>query len=281
MDHISAFGSLLKYGLPGLALGLFLGAIAGIVAKNLTSLTVDALKVCFKYATILFALTCVANVVPLFLDYLSGQRNSRMTIAVNVEPSFGEKYPQAVAHMKTDLTPHPADNHVDVSTHGTNSTVYVDVTAMGDVMDQLLHNNVDLKTQVSMLQKGNDERAKLYAAIVPAPQAVRDTVDKVMNAADSSAVATDTCRKSNAALCGWAHLAAGNAQAAQVSFTAAAGDPAVPKEQAASAQNGLGYTYLTEGRTVEAIQQTKSAAVAGDHGASVQLQAIKRTVKGI
>jgi hypothetical protein len=271
---ITAIGSLLKYGLPGLVLGLFLGAIGGVVGRKLTDLTVEALRICFKYALFLVILTCIANVVPLVLDYLAQQRSARMTIAVNVAPSLGKNYPNAVAHVSTDLTPHPISNQVDVSTHGTNSTVKVDVSDIAKELKDLGLANADLKSKVSMLKSAADQNAKLYATMMPAPQAIRDTVTKVVTSSDGPATAADTCRTANQALCGWARLATGNIQAAQASFTAASVVGNLPKDQVASAQNGLGYTYLTQGNTSEAILQTTQAANAGDHGAAKQLQAI-------
>jgi Tfp pilus assembly protein PilF len=58
-------------------------------------------------------------------------------------------------------------------------------------------------------------------------------------------------------------------------LTLVSADSALPKDQAASARNGLGYAYLTEGNVSEAIMQTSKAVKAGDQGAVKQLQAIK------
>jgi hypothetical protein len=270
--NIAALGSLLKYGLPGLALGLVLGIVLGIVGKKLTKLTNEALKVCFRYATVFILLVGIFNTVPLVLNYLDLQKSSRMTIAVNVEPSLGKNFPNAVAHISSELTPNPTGNLVDVSTHGAASVVSVDVTDIAKAMKSLGLANAELKTR---LQRVEDEHATVYAATMTTTPAIRETIAKVIAAPDRTATANLTCRTENSALCGWAHMANGNVQAAKASFATAAADSAVPKDQAASARNGLGYAYLTEGNVSEAIMQTSKAVKAGDQGAVKQLQAIK------
>lgn len=266
--NIAALGSLLKYGLPGLVLGLVLGIILGIVGKKLNKLTNEALKVCFRYAAVFILLVGIFNTVPLVLNYLDLQRSSRMTIAVNVEPSLGKNFPNAVAHISSELTPSPTGNLVDVSTHGAASVVSVDITDIAKAMKSLGLANAELK-------RVEDEHAKVYAATMTTTPAIRKTIAKVIAAPDGAATANLTCRTENSALCGWAHMANGNVQAAKASFAIAAADSAVPKDQAASARNGLGYAYLTEGNVSEAIMQTSKAVNAGDQGAVKQLQAIK------
>lgn len=195
-----------------------------------------------------------------------------MTIAVNVEPSLGKNYPQAVAHISSQLTPNPVGNLVEVSTHGTASVVKIDVTDIAKAMDTLGLANVELQSRI---QKIEDEHAKVYAATMTTTPAIRETIARVIAAPDGTSSAIETCRTENSALCGWAHMANGNVQAAKASFASAAADSAVPKDEAASAQNGLGYAYLTEGNTSEAIVQTSKAVEAGDKGAVKQLEAIK------
>lgn len=269
---ITALGSLLKYGLSGLALGLVLGILLGIVGKKITRLTNEALRVCLRYATVLIFLVGIFSAVPIILNYLDLQKSSRMTIAVNVEPSLGKNYPQAVAHISSELTPNPVGNRVDVSTHGTASAVRIDVTDIARAMDKLGLANAELKSRIQSVE---DEHAKIYAATMTTTPAIRETIAKVIAAPDGTSTATETCRTENSALCGWAHMANGNVQAAKSSFATAAADSAVPKDQAASAQNGLGYAYLTEGNTSEAIMQTSKAVKAGDKGAVKQLEAIR------
>lgn len=71
---ITALGSLLKYGLSGLALGLVLGILLGIVGKKLTKVTNDALRVCFRYAAIFILLVGAFSAVPIVLNYLDLQK---------------------------------------------------------------------------------------------------------------------------------------------------------------------------------------------------------------
>jgi hypothetical protein len=271
---VTALGSLLKFGLPGLVLGLVLGIIPGVLSNKISEVQHRTLATCFKYATVLFGFVCLVNGITLYLNYLSETKNSRMTVAINVQPSFGKDFPNAVPRISTDLTPTTVDNRVDVSTRGTNSVVKVDISDMRMLLDRFDRENAEKTAEISAMRATGEERAKLYAAIIQTPIGVHEAINKVLAAQDGSAVAEETCRESNHVLCGWAHLANGNISAAQASFNAAATDTSVPHDQVVSAKVGLGYTLLTEGKTSDALKLTKEAAMTGDEGATKQLKAI-------
>jgi hypothetical protein len=271
---VTALGTLLKFGLPGLALGLVLGVIPGVLRKKVSETQHRTLATCFKYAVILFGLVCVVNGITLYFKYLDDGRIARMTVAVDVQPSFGKDFPKAAPRISTDLSPKPIGGRVDVSTRGTNSVVHVDVSDMRTLLINLYQANARKDEQIVALQANNEEVAKLYASIIQTPSAVHGTINKVLAAQNGVAVAKETCRESNHVFCGWARLASGDVSAAQASFSAAASDASLPDDQAASAQVGLGYTLLIEGKASEAFEQTKKAAKTGDEGATKQLRAI-------
>ncbi|ULU25439.1 hypothetical protein [Dyella terrae] len=272
-------GSLLQYGLPGLALGLVGGIITGIIGKRVTEQQHATLRTCLKYAVILLIVCAVAGAFSSVLDYLKGEHNPRITISVEVKPDLEGLVSNSAPLIETHLTPKPTGNLVDVSPDGPDSVVKVNVAKLGDYLKQLKTDNDQLHAQVTTNAVANSDRAKLFAAIVPTPPSVKSSIDKVFASAQPAAAADTVCRERNQAQCGWAKLATGDVQAASASFTEAVSDSSLPHDQVASATSGLGYTKLTEGKTAEAASLIKQAAAAGDLGATKQLNAVQEASK--
>jgi hypothetical protein len=272
-------GSLLQYGLPGLALGLVGGIITGIVGKRITAQQHATLKTCFKYATIFLVVCALLSGFSWTLDYLKELRNPRITISVEVKPDLEGIVSDAAPDIETNLTPKPASNLVDVSPMGPDSVVKVNVGKLSNYLKKLRTDNQQLQAQVTTNAVTNSDRAKLFAAIVPTPPSVKSSIDKVFTSSQPAVAAETVCRESNQAQCGWAKLATGDVDAASKSFAVAASDTKLPHDQVASATNGLGYTKLTEGKTAEAASLIKKAAQAGDVGAAKQLNAVQVATK--
>lgn len=275
-------GSLLSYGLPGLALGLVGGIVTAILAVKVTEQQHETLKTCFKYATIFMIVCAVISAMGLALNYLGDSRSSRMTVSVQVSPDIHAIFPDAIPVITSELTKVSDGKLVEVSTQGVDSNVYVDVGKLREHLlnlrtsnDKLQSANQQLTAQVQQSNAVNGGRAKLFAATMPTSDATKAIVDQVLKSAQPEQVADTVCKKDNAAQCGWAQLARGDINAASASFTQATEDKSLPKDQVASAINGLGYTKLTQGKVAEAAQLTQKAADAGDVGASKQLPAIR------
>jgi len=271
-------GGLLQYGLPGLALGLMGGIVTGIIGKNISPQQHATLKTCFKYATIFLIVCSVSSGVSSLFDYMKSGRNPRVTIAVEVKPSLEGLVPDSAPLITTTLTPTPSEKLVDVSSEGPNSLVQVNVEKLANHYKQLKIDNVQLHAQVINNAAASADRAQVFAAVIPTPPAMKSRIDKVLASAQPSVVAEAVCKESNSAQCGWAQLAGGNVDAASKSFAVATTDTSLPRDQVASATNGLGYTKLTQGKTEEAVVLIKKAAADGDKGATRQLQAVQAAV---
>lgn len=267
LSWISAIGSWLDHGPSGLALGLLIGALLAIAGIKFNALTVDALKVSLRYGLYFLIVASVVTIIPLFA-------NPTLKVNVVVRPDMGDADPKAAPSISSSLTKTPVNGIVEVSERDANNLVFVDV---GRLIDEIKSNNIkiaSLTTQIGSLQLSNSVSARNYAIVAPKTSDAQVVVARVVTATDAAAATAGACADTNNAACGWAHLASGDINAAQKSFADAVSDQSLTASQRASAHNGLGYTYLTQGKTSDAAQQIKQSSALGDQKAKLQLDAI-------
>jgi len=267
LSWISTLGSWLDHGPSGLALGLLIGALLAIAGIKFNALTVDALKVSLRYGLYFLIVASVVTIIPLFA-------NPTLKVNVVVRPDMGEADPKAAPLISSSLTKAPVNGIVEVSERDANNLVFVDV---GRLIDEIKSNNIkiaSLTTEIGSLQLSSSVSARNYAIVAPKTSDAQVVVARVVTAQDTAAATAGACADTNDAACGWAHLASGDIKAAQQSFASAVSDESLTASQRASAHNGLGYTYLTQGKTSDAAQQIKQSSALGDQKAKLQLDAI-------
>jgi hypothetical protein len=267
---LDTIGTWLNHGPSGLALGLVIGVLLGIAGIKFTALTVDALKLSLRYGLLFLIVASVATIVPLFAD-------PTLKVNVVVRPDIGQADPRAAPLISSSLTKTPINGIVEVSQRDANNSVFVDV---GSLIDEIKNEKIkiaSISTELDRLQQSSSISARNYAIVAPKTKEAQAAVARVVTAADSTAANAATagaCADTNDAACGWAHLARGDVKVAQKYFVSAVGDPSLSTSQRASAHNGLGYTYLTQGKTHDAVEQIKQSSALGDRDAKLQWDAL-------
>jgi hypothetical protein len=258
-DQIDALGSLLKYGLPGLALGIFFAAIVlGVVWKKGNDPT-PVLKLLLGFG---LGFLVVGG---LFGTYLS-TRNPQVHVEVMVDPNPGDlKLP--LPAIRSKLSSQPDHDMVLVQDA---DYVKVDITGILLAYDAARKQQNGLLSQLASVEKSTSSAiaaARLGQAGVPAASSSA--------AGNPVAVAADkACTKEGGAQCGWAPFARGDIAGAQRKFQQVALDASAMQPEKAAAYKGLGYTYVAQGKTQEAAEQFRRSAALGDREATLQLKAI-------
>jgi len=233
--------------------------------------SVNVLKVSLGYGLLFLVVVSAVWVIPLFV-------NPMLKIDVIVKPDVSDFDPMAIPKIYSSLTKSTENGIVEVTQRDGNNWVKVDV---GDLVKEIKANKVKiamLSEKLGTQQSADAIRSSSYAIIAPTTKEAKVAIEQVATASsptEASEAATKACTSSNAEVCGWAHLARGDIKAAQSSFTSAATNTSLSPALRASAYNGLGYTYLTQGKTVEAVDQIKQSSDLGDHDAKLQLDAIR------
>ncbi|NII55647.1 hypothetical protein [Luteibacter sp. SG786] len=273
------FVAYLKYGLPGLCLGLVLGLVGAVLSKKVTSQQHQTLKTSFFFACFLFFLVWSSTLATEYMNYAKSTHTPRMKVAIIVRPDAGGGRPEYAPSISSVLTPKPTNNTVEVSGEGSNSNVTVDVSSMRMLLERLATENnqqrVAMAMQTKAFSEANAARAKLYAALTSTPESVRPAISKVLTSPNGEGAADEICQGASPTVCGWARMANGDVASAKESFAVAANDGSLPSAEVASAQKALGYVFLTEGKKSEAVELTRKAEQSGDIGASRQLRAIE------
>lgn len=262
-DQIDALGSLLKYGLPGLALGIFLAALVLGVAWKVSSDPTRILKVMLG-----FGLSFLV-VGGLFATYL-GTHNPQVHVEVMVDPNPGDlKLP--LPEIRSKLSSKPDHDMVLVQDA---DYVKVDITGILRAYDTARKQHDSLLNQLASVEKSTSSAiaaARIGQADLPALPANASSA----GAANPVAAAADkACTKDGGASCGWAPFARGDIAGAQQKFQQVTLDASAVQPQKAAAYKGLGYTYVAQGKPEQAAEQFKRSSELGDREAALQLKAI-------
>jgi hypothetical protein len=274
---VSELGSLLRYGVPGLVLGIMIAALIGVARMSFTDDRLQALKSVLRYGVTFAIIATIAVLVPLFVD-------PQLTVKVTVSPNAGKQETKEVPAI-TNGRGAPADSEGNVLVGRDDPEISVDVSKLKKLLD-VLEGKLsaaqiqirDTNTQLAALKRGNELTVSDYAAIAQTTPEAHAAVTSVVTAGSieaATAAAVTACESGKPETCGWAHLAAGNVVAAQKSFQAAAENSMLPQATRASAYNGLGYTYLMQGQTKIAIDKIEHASEHGSAQSKLQLDAIK------
>jgi hypothetical protein len=260
-SQIDALGSLLKYGLPGLALGIFFAAIVlGVVWKKGNDPT-PVLKVLLGFG---LGFLVVGG---LFGTYLS-THNPQVHVEVMVDPNPSDmKLP--LPEIRSKLSDKPDHDMVLVQDA---DYVKVDITGILLAYDAARKQQNGLLSQLASVEKTTSSAI----AAARLSQADSSAADASSTAAGNpvAAAADKVCTREGGASCGWAPFARGDIAGAQRKFQQVALDASAMQPQKAAAYKGLGYTYVAQGKTQEAAAQFKRSSDLGDREAALQLKAI-------
>ena len=263
-DQIHDVGELLKYGLPGLALGIFLAAIVFGVAWKAKTNSTDALKVVLGFGL------CFLIVGGFFTIYLS-TRNPQVRVEVMVDPNPSDlKLPMPEIHSKLSSKP----DHDMVLVRDADY-VKVDITGILRAYDTAKQEKDSLINRLAMVEQSTSSALATARLIVPSEAHAIELSSVSSQPGNPVAAAADiACAKNGGASCGWAQLARGHTADAQAQFEQVAADASLIKQQRAAGYNGLGYTYITQGKTEAAAAQFKRSSELGDKEATLQLQTL-------
>ncbi|HEY0197342.1 MAG TPA: tetratricopeptide repeat protein [Rhodanobacter sp.] len=262
-NQIDALGSLLKYGLPGLALGIFLAALAlGVAWKKVNNDPTPVLKVMLGFG---LGFLVVGG---LFGTYLS-TRNPQVHVEVMVDPNPGDlKLP--LPEIRSKLSSQPDHDMVLVQDA---DYVKVDITGILRAYDSAQKQQDGLIDQLASVEKSTS--SAIAAARMGQADSSMGAVAAASSAANPVAAAADkACTREGGASCGWAPFARGDIVGAQEKFQQVALDVSAVQPQKAAAYKGLGYTYVAQGKPREAAEQFKRSSELGDREAMLQLKAI-------
>jgi tetratricopeptide (TPR) repeat protein len=261
-SQVDALGSLLKYGLPGLALGIFLAALVLGVAWKVSSDPTRILKVMLGFG---LGFLVVGG---LFATYLS-THNPEVHVEVMVDPNPGDLQ-LPLPEIRSKLSSKPDHDMVLVQDA---DYVKVDITGILRAYDTARKQHDSLLNQLASVEKSTSSAiaaARLSQVASPGLPAVSASA-----AGNPVAVAADkACGKEGGASCGWAPFARGDILGAQQKFQQVALDASAAQPQKAAAYKGLGYTYVAQGKPQQAAEQFKRSAELGDKEATLQLKAI-------
>jgi hypothetical protein len=263
-DQIDALGSLLKYGLPGLAMGIFLAALVLGVAWKVSSDPTRILKVMLG-----FGLSFLV-VGGLFATYLS-THNPQVHVEVMVDPNPGDlKLP--LPEIRSKLSSKPDHDMVLVQDA---DYVKVDITGILRAYDTARKQQDGLLDQLASVEKSTSSAiAAARMGQADSPVVPADATAAAGNGNPVAVAADKACTKEGGASCGWAPFARGDIAGAQRKFQQVTLDASAVQPQKAAAYKGLGYTYVAQGKPQQAAEQFKRSSELGDREAALQLKAI-------